>query len=189
MEPVQAAWTGGSQPASHLCFSLSAAALLHFCSLPFPLFASCFCSGSGQRLIRPNPWQCLAHGTGSLAAALEHCGDCVCSRFREEMECSLRHCLSTFPLPDGTQQKECASWQPSSLSSSFLHPFIPFSISPVVLSTLWICFQVQNVQHEVRQRKPRRQIGTWEGALESQVVLSQSLEEVDAGIYSIQMAL
>lgn len=33
----------------------------------------------------------------------------VCSGFRREVECSSRHCLSTFPLPDGTQQKECAS--------------------------------------------------------------------------------
>lgn len=77
MEPVQAVWMRGSQPFSHLCFSLLHATLLHFCSLPFPLFASRFCSVSGQRLIRPNPWQCLARGTGSVATALMHCGECV----------------------------------------------------------------------------------------------------------------
>lgn len=45
--------------------------------------------------------------------ALVHCGKCVCVcvclGFRKEMGCGSRHCLSTFPLPDGAQQKECAS--------------------------------------------------------------------------------
>lgn len=51
---------------------------------------------------------------------------CVCLGFGIEMVCSSRHCLSTFPLPDGTQQKEFASWQPQSfLPLSFLHPSIP----------------------------------------------------------------
>lgn len=62
---------------AHLCSHCSLQHSFYFCFLPFPLFVLHFSSVSGQRLIRPNPWQCLARATGLVAAVLLHCGVCV----------------------------------------------------------------------------------------------------------------
>lgn len=61
----------------------------------------------------------------------------VCSGSGMETGCNSQHCLSTFPLPDGTQQKECASWHTLAFSpsvSSLSLPLPPPSISPVAPS-------------------------------------------------------
>lgn len=63
-----------------------------------------------------------------------------------------------------------------SFSSPLFPPSFPSSISPVAHSGIWTRFRVQNIQHEVRGkvvREPGRQTGTSEGALESQVVVSE----------------
>lgn len=70
---------------------------------------------------------------------------CVCLGFGIEMVCSSRHCLSTFPFPDGTRQKEFSSWQPQSflsLSLSLIHPFLMLSCG-----SLWTVDLVSGPEH------------------------------------------
>lgn len=90
---------------------------------------------------------------------------CVCSGFRKEMGCVSRHCLSTFPLPDGTQQKECGSWHTPSFHASLVlvARFRPPSL-PWLTLLFWSWFQVQNTQREAmggggqRDRKADRNL-------------------------------
>lgn len=154
MELVWAVWTGGSQPSSHLCFSLSLTAPFRFCSLPSPLFASRFCSVSGQRLIRPNPRQCLARCTGSvMMMATVHCDECVSVRAAGR-RWDAAHVIVYLPSTSRWRSPErmCFSTTlPLSVPSSRLS-----AGSPAAQFRVWTAFQVQNVQHELRGKVMRR---------------------------------
>lgn len=140
---------------------------------PLPLFASRFCSVSGQRLIRPNPWQCLQHAKHWIGGDGAHAlwWVCLCSGFRKEMGCSSRHCLSTFLLPDGAQQKECASLRSPSLyhSLSSLFPFLHLSCGSLWSMDYGFRSRTRSMSWGGRWWEPERQTG----ALESQVVVSE----------------
>lgn len=139
---------GGSQPSSHLCFSLSLTAPFHFCSLPFPLFASHFCSVSGQRLIRPNPSQCLACCTGSLVMV-------PCALWCVPVQALGRrwdsaHIIVYLPSTSRWWKNVCLDTHSFSPTLSFPlhfqhHPFC----GPLQCMD---CFFVQNMQHEVKGR-------------------------------------
>lgn len=134
-------WTGGSQPSSHLYFSLLLPTPFHFCSLPSPLFASRFCSVSGQRLIRPNPWQCLARCTASVMMASVHCDECVSIHALGRDGMQLMSLFIYLQLPDGAHQKECVSWHISlSLTIFSLPPFCLLSGGWLTLA-YGLCFR------------------------------------------------
>lgn len=149
---------------------------IFFCSLPFPLFALCFCSVSGQRLIRPNPWQCLARDAGSVAAALMHCGEHVSVRalgrrwdashvivylpFHFQMALSRKNVvLDTHPLS-------------MPLSFSLLGSVLNLSRGSLCCFGVGFRSRTRSVRRrEEAVRETGRQTGTWEEAIESQVVV------------------
>lgn len=108
-------------------------------------------------------------GDGALCIVASVC----LLRLQERDGMQLTSLFIYLQLPDGAHQKECVSQHTHSLSHSLFPPLVLSSISPMALLSIWTGFLVQNMQHEVRGKQvrlPGRQDGTWEGAVENQVV-------------------
>lgn len=158
---------GGSQPSSHLCFSLSLTAPFHFCCLPFPLFASHFCSVSGQRLIRPNPSQCLACCTGSLVMV-------PCALWCVHVQALGRrwdsaHIIVYLPLTSRWWKNVCLdthSFSPTLFPSLFTFSIIP----PVDHFSVWTVF-VQNMRWKEGAEMAKKAEWDLRGSLENHVAV------------------
>lgn len=90
------------------------------------------------------------------------------------MRSDAAHIIVYLPSTSRWHSQERLCFSTLSLSLSLSLPLVLSSISPMALLSIWTGFLVQHVQHEVigkQVRLPGRQNGTWEGAVENQVVV------------------